>query len=514
MKHPPPNSDVAVPTVPTGQAAPGSRRWPALVCGFIVVCVGWLCFVQGRAEPHYLFWDENYHVTSAERYLQGVAHFEPHPPLALMLIAAGEKLSGTNQGIDKHVLVTKKQISGDELPKGFDFSGMRLMPALFAVFGGVAFYGLMLALFANPWQALLLSGLYLFENAFAVHFRAVHLDSFQICFCTAALWRFVVLWQRQAPLRAVDYAGVTALVALGIMVKVNAVVLLLLPVLLYLREAWARHRFDVLDFTRKSGTSVLSLLAVFYLVFLVHTALVRTLPDVATPAGKQDIDNMSPQYLEFLRNHGTLTPGLVVVVARDYFRFMDKDHLGVPKLNPANPGENGSHPLHWPFHDRNINYRWDSADGKTSYVELIGNQLAWYSGTAAVFFSLLLVSNRRLFGMKPACSMRTYGLIEAFTALYVAFMVMNLWLIQQRVMYLYHYFIGLILSYVLLALVWRYVCEVKPRFGRWRTRILAGFMTACFVSYMFFLPLNNHWPLTKAQCERRNIWISHLLDCR
>ncbi len=491
-----------------------SDKWRTPLCFLLVFVIAWIYFVRGRAEPPHLFWDENYHVTSAERYLEGVAHFEPHPPLALMLIAAGEKLSGTNQNIDKHALVIKKQISGDELPADFDFSGMRLMPGLFAAFGALAFFGLMHALFSNRLHALLLTGLYLFENVFTVHFRAVHLDSFQIFFCIAALWKFVVLWKKTKPLRPVHYASLTALIALGIMVKINAVVLLLLPVMLYMRETMAKRRLEIIDLFKKAGLSVICLFIVCFLVFFAHAALTRDLPGPNTPAGSQDLVNMSPGYRQYLETHGSLTPGMVVTIAIDYFKFMDKDHKGVPKLDVTKPGENGSHPMHWPFHDRNINYRWDSNDGKTRYVQLVGNQLAWYSSTAAVIFSLLLVSNRRLFGMQPLCTPQTYALIEAFTMMYAAFMVMNFWLISQRVMYLYHYFIGLVIAYVLLALVWQYLCEVNARFARIRTWVLAGVMSAYFLSYLFFLPLSNHWPMTKEQCEKRNIWISHIVDCR
>lgn len=77
-----------------------------------------------------IFWDENYHLTSAQRYIEGVAHFEAHPPLGKMLIAAGEMLANKNAGIDKHQLVFDKHISGEDLPAGFSFFGMRLMPTI------------------------------------------------------------------------------------------------------------------------------------------------------------------------------------------------------------------------------------------------------------------------------------------------------------------------------------------------------------------------------------------------
>src|SRR5690242_11702452 len=69
------------------------------LCFALVFAIAYICFVVGRAKPPYIFWDENYHVTSAERYLEGVAHLEPHPPLGIMLIAAGEALSGANADI-------------------------------------------------------------------------------------------------------------------------------------------------------------------------------------------------------------------------------------------------------------------------------------------------------------------------------------------------------------------------------------------------------------------------------
>ena len=494
-----------------------SSSWQLVLSYIVVLVIAYCCFMVNRGEPNHLFWDENYHVTSAERYIEGVAHFEPHPPLGLMLIAAGEELLGTNLGIDKHVLIETKQISGDKLPAGFDFTGMRTMPGLFAVLGALCFYGLMYQLFGNPLHALLLSGLYTFENAFTVHFRAVHLDSFQMCFSIAYLWHFVYLWQKNTSIKVWQYATLASLVGLAIMVKVNAVVLLVAFPALYFKDL--RNLKDTSlsggfkDFFSKSGAAVASLLLVFFAVFYVHASLTHTLPSGDTAAGRQDLENMSPAYRSYLEQHSALTPSMVVTIAHDYYKFMDKDHLGVPKLDLTKPGENGSHPMHWPFHDHNINYRWDSADGKTAYVQLVGNQLAWYSGTAAVIFCLILIINYRVLAIPPRGSQKTYQLIEVFTGLYVAFMLLHLWLITQRVMYLYHYFIGLMLSYVILALLWQYLSEVHAAFGKYRTRILAVASAAYLASYLFFLPLSNHTPMTKEQCNRRNISISHIVDC-
>jgi dolichyl-phosphate-mannose-protein mannosyltransferase len=492
---------------------------PALrtaLCHLLILCIALVCYVVHLTEPPYLFWDENYHVTSAERYIEGIAQFEPHPPLGLMLIATGEALVGANKNIDKRVLITTKQIKGDDLPKGFSFAGMRLMPSLFAALGALLFFGLLYELTQNRLHALLLTSLYLFENAFVVHLRAVHLDSFQLFFSLAALWHFVRLWNSSHPLHWRQYALLALWCTLASLVKINGVVLFLIFPILYFKDAQQRdtqQAFNWLgDFAIKSGAALAAAVLTTFAIFCVHASISRTLPSADTAAGKQDLENMSPAYRTFLQRHTALTPGMVITITRDYFRFMDKDHLGVPKLDVTKPGENGSHPLHWPLHDKTINYRWDSADGKTSYVQLAGNQVSWYLGLTAVLLSLVLIVNHRVFAMPLRGSKRTYQLIEAFTGIYAAFMLLHLWIITQRVMYLYHYFLGLIISYVLAVLMWQYLCDIHPVLDRNRKPLLTCAAGAIFLSFWFFLPLSNHWPLTHDECERRNV-LSRIVEC-
>jgi dolichyl-phosphate-mannose--protein O-mannosyl transferase len=50
-----------------------------------------MTYFHNYSYPPSLFWDENYHIASAEKYIQGVFFMEPHPPLGKLLIAAGEK---------------------------------------------------------------------------------------------------------------------------------------------------------------------------------------------------------------------------------------------------------------------------------------------------------------------------------------------------------------------------------------------------------------------------------------
>jgi dolichyl-phosphate-mannose-protein mannosyltransferase len=503
----------AAPLLATVAGLPARIR--SLLCLLVISLLASCMYFVGNDQPPYPFWDENYHMTSAQRYVEGLGHFEPHPPLGLLLIAAGESMSHANDAVNKHQLVVDKYLEGDKLPPGFSFAGMRMMPSLFAAATALLFFGLMLSLTENRLFALLFSTLYLFENAYIVHFRAVHLDSFQMFFCVGLLWTFIHLWKRAAPLKWPHYVGMGALVALAMMVKINAAVFLMLFPLIYFKDAASQIRPLIerpTDFLLKTGVTIVTILAVFLAVFAVHVAIGHKMPDLATSAARQDLENMSPPYREYLAQNQSISPTIVVSAMSDYFKFMDKDHLGVPKLDICKPGENGSHPLHWPVHDKTINYRWDSADGKTSYVQLTGNQFSWFLGLAAVIYSLILIINHRL-NKLPVDNARTYHLIEVFTGLYIVFMALHLYLGTQRVMYLYHYFLGLLLTYVLLVLNWIYLSDLHKASMRQRIGT-ASLIAGCIIaSCLFFLPLNNHWPLSKGQCEMRNVFMQ-IVECQ
>ena len=56
----------------------------------LVALIASVNFLVGLGEPRGAIWDESYYLTSTQRYLDGVAQFASHPPLGLMLIAAGD----------------------------------------------------------------------------------------------------------------------------------------------------------------------------------------------------------------------------------------------------------------------------------------------------------------------------------------------------------------------------------------------------------------------------------------
>lgn len=518
----PPSSAPEVGATPTAKL----RRWDTLVANprarslasvFIILVISFFTYYRNYQRPDRLFWDENYHVPATERYVEGIAQFEYHPPLGKLLTAAGEVLTRSNRGVDKTILTTEKIIPGDRVPRDFSIAGMRLMPTLFAWMSAVLVYGLMRTLTGSRKMGLLFSSLYLLENAYIVHFRAVHLDSFQFFFVVATFWRFVHLWKQQDRLSWKSYFWMSALAGLALMVKVNAALLFALFPVLLLKDLGSQKNATktslVIDSLRKVSASVFALASVIVLVFTVHMASGRNMPDTATHAGHEDIEAMSPDYRKAIAEHKPFSPLRVFGVMGDYYKFMKKANASVPKLEVCKAeGENGSNPLSWLVMQRTINYRWDGSAGKTSYQQLVGNRVSWILGLTALILSAGIVLGHRVLGA-PNRNKQAYALIEVFLGLYVVYLGLHLFLASQRVMYLYHYFHGLFITFLLVPLVWMYLEEVHSVLKRHRYAILLGMVGCVYACFLFTSPLTYHRPLTKTECERRN-WLGHVVNCQ
>ncbi len=477
----------------------------------LVLLLASLNYLAGIGEPRRVVWDESYYVTSTQRYEEGSAQFASHPPLGLMLIAAGDALLRVNRGIDTTVLGREKKISGEQLPEQFSFVGERATSGAFAVAGAAAFFALMLALTRSVIAAALLANLYIFENAFIVQFRAAQLDSFEVFFTICALLCFVALIRRGARgSLALDFA-LGAVCGLAMMVKLNAAVVTVLGVMVVLHRAGLgrsgrsrgkRFALAARDGGVMLGGGVLAVVAVFSL----HVALGRHPPNTQSPAGLQDSRFISATYRDYLEGSRPLSPAVVLAAADDYARFMSADFAGMTRVD-----SNASGALQWPLHRKTINYRWDFRGGVTRYVQLTGNLFDWMLALVAPIAATGLLILRKL---RPcaATDPDRRALMTMLLLEYAVFMAAHVWLGTQRVTYFYHYFIGLLLAFCLVPLVWM---EAADRWQRLRTRlepVMAGATALLLASFIFYAPLTFHRPLSHAECERRNLF-QHVVDC-
>lgn len=499
------------PTVRPEATAPVPRtRANAWAAATLVALLAAANFLVGLDRFQGLIWDEGYYITSSQRYENGRAQFGTHPPLGLMLLAAGDTMARGDAVSHTSHLGSTKHAVGEMLPPGYSPYGMRVASALAAALAASAFFGLLLSATRSLTTALVGANLYVFDNALIAHFRAAHLDAFQLLFAILALWAFVSAATR--PYRAGwREAAIGGFGALAMLVKLNAAWLLVPAVLLVALRARQRCvAGPAAAFGAAATTAARMLVAgtlATVMVLTAHVAVGHEPPDTTTIAGRQDAAFVDGAYRDYLHGERRLTPAVLIDAGIDYARFMAADAEGMGLHD-----SNGSTPIEWLFLRRTINYRWDSANGETAYVQLVPNPLGWALALLAPFaaVAMLWLSWRRTLavGWPPHAF-----LLAATLAAWFACFALHGWISAQRVMYLYHAFGGVLLAFLLAAMTWAAALERWPTLRERRAPPMTAFVAFHLAAFLWFSPLSFHRPLTYDACEARNVPL-RVVECR
>ena len=464
--------------------------------GLLVLFIAYCTYFRNYWYPAGLFWDENYHIASAYKYLNHVMFMEPHPPLGKLLIALGEYLFHPNTKIATTSFLTTDYINN--IPASFSFVGVRFFPVLLGTLSSVLFFFILYAICKNSFVSFLFSSFYLFDNALILQSRGAMLDSIQLFFVLGTLLYFLLLLEAKKS-TSLSYFVLGLLAGLAIAVKLNASVLLLLffPLFCY------QHR----PLSLKILVSKLPMQAILFLTgsalvfcgtYYIHGMLGQTVLDYRY-YGASDV------YQTVLNDKKSSDPIYFPIILRDNLQYSKQYEAGVPKYKPNDPTENGSLPYTWPFGDKAINYRWEVDSNGARYLYLVGNPLIWLSGLIGTVsaVSLLIVT---LAFKRPIHNRKLFFIIVVLLALYIAYMIGVMQI--QRVLYLYLYFIPLILSLLLAFTVYSYVFEKAIQ--RLDRRLVIGsvlFVLLIILVYAFFSPLTYFEPLTKDQFLMRS-WFS------
>ena len=437
--------------------------------GALALILAMINFLPSLNNPEHPYWDESYYVTSTARYVEHRASFASHPPLGFMFMAAGASLVGDNRAINTHSVAKVKKVKSEDMPKGYGFTGARLPSALFAVASAVFLYAIMVLLVEDGFMALAMSLMFIFENGFIVQFRAMQLDSYQIGFAIAGIWVWLRLFLDKSRHKARDYSLFGALIGFSFMVKVNSAPLLALGGLSLVRELWLNRARVQIGFSQAKallgrlfmhfGLMCVSFIVVVLSVFCLHTALNPVKPDLSSEAGKRDWGATHAVYRDFLDHKRGLDPEVLWASMQDYYDYMHHDFTGEIKDEP-----NGQKVLTWPWLTKVISYRWDSDGKKTAYSLFVGNQVVWRLALGGLILGVGLMIWRRV--KKPAWLTgadhdQRFETMEILMAMYGLFMAVHWVLGTQRVMYIYHYFIGLILSFMITAMVIKAFLSLK-----------------------------------------------------
>jgi dolichyl-phosphate-mannose--protein O-mannosyl transferase len=453
--------------------------------------IGYFTYFNNYSYPPKQFWDENYHIASAQKYIDKVMFMEPHPPLGKMLIALGEVLLHPNEKVDKSYFNTTDYIK--KFPKNMSFAGYRLFPTIFAWFNAILFFLILKELIQNRFLAFLGSFLYLFDNALIVHSRAAMLESIQLFFILASIYWFIKKYPSKKRIK--DYLILGILSGFAIAVKANSTILFLLFAIWALKDI-TTFGFKIEIFLKTAGY-IAGAVTIFLSIFYIHFAL-----------GEKVVKNRyytaSKEYREILKKNDTANLKNFWIMLRDNFRYMQKYQKGVPRLNLCKKGENGSLFIGWPLGIKAINYRWEKHGSNVRYIYLQGNPITWIIGLIAVFLSVVLVFGAIIFKL-PVKNRRVFEYIAIFLFIYISYMIA----VGQitRVMYLYHYFIPLIISYILAILLFFYLFE--DVLNQILVKISILLITAAIIfSWWFYSPFTYYKPLNTLEFNKR-IWFNY-----
>lgn len=468
--------------------------------GFLVTIIAFFTYFFGYARPSALFWDENYHIASAYKYLNGVFFMEPHPPLGKMLIALGEKWFSDNEQFNTNDFLLTDYIKGEDLPSNFDFSGLRFFSSFLMWWGGLIFFLICYKIFKNSFYAFLLSFFYLFENSFIVHNRSAMLEGIQLFFVLLTIYLFLGLFSKKK-LKIFSYIPISLLIGLALSVKFNSLILILLIGVLLLKDFVNNFKL------KKIWLNCFDILVKFFLSFLIIVLVLSSLYILHINLAKKVLNDRyyhtSVEYKELVQKQEQAQWQFWWWGIREHLQFSQHYQKGVPKFDFCKEGENGSLPITWPFMNKTINYRWDKSNDLVSYVYLIGNPLIWFLVLLGFILATCLIISYFCFGLViKKNQLKNFSLIIIFWLLYLSYLIAVS--LPDRVLYLYHYFIPLIFGEILFFLIFKHCLNNKTKVFKINFIILlAGLI---FATFIFYSPLTYHLPLSFEQFQQRQIF--------
>ena len=459
-----------------------------------VVIIAIATYVSNYYNPAAVFWDENYHIASAQKYIAGVMYMEPHPPLGKLFIALGEWLLNPNEGKDLLYFTQTDYIK--KFPEGYSFVGVRLFPTLFGAASAPLFFMILYRISKHAEYSFLFSALYLFANAFILQSRSAMLEATQIFFIFSTILYFIILLDRER-VTFKHYFILGLWMGLATAVKLNGLILTLLYPFLYLylldpkESIYGQIKYFILN-----GIGVVAgIISIFIVVFYIHFALTDTL-------GKKHY-RASPEYIKILQEKRNSSLTSFPTMMKDNIIYMANYAKGVPKYNPCKKNENGSLASTWPFGNKSINYRWAKKDGKVRYLYLQSNPVIWFSVVVAMILAIALLLGRFVFGLHVK-DRRLFYLIGIFTTMYLSYMITMFNI--ERVMYLYHYFIALFFGTFVLFLLFNYIFKEQIA-SKSRLLYIAVllFVAEIIFAYWWFSPFTYYRPLTTLEFMDR-VW--------
>ena len=352
--------------------------------------------------------------------------------------------------------------------------------------------------------SILLSFLYIFDNALIVHLRAAMLEGPLLFFSVLTILTFLLLieWKdKKKPFLLLSFLFGTVL-ACAVGTKILALIfILLIPAALFLIYP---QRIRCLQFL---FLALVGFIVCYLAIWQVHLSIVTNVnPNGDRHNGYYWASEEYKKELDAGKGASALLLGI-----RHNRGHMSENH-GIPPVDLCKIYERGSPPIYWPFGGRSIMYLSEKWSGEHDrYLYLQANPFVWFLGLLGVVVAVAYVLSAMLFWQERKCKNLFY--IVTFLSLYVGYMAAVSTI--DRVMYLYHYFIALIISFILFGLVFMEIRSLGPwKLSKSTKNTMLALLAACiFLSFQYYRPLTYNQPLAPIAVERRAFFPLWELRC-
>jgi dolichyl-phosphate-mannose-protein mannosyltransferase len=424
--------------------------------------------------------DEIYFGVFAHNDLKGTSYFDPEPPVAKYIIAAGE------WGYGEWRKVTQG-LSGDPADLGFNTFGWRIMSVIFGSLAVPLMYLLAFKLWPNRWFALAAGTLTAFDGMFFVQSRIGMIDIFPVFFIMLAYTLFLIHLESRSKVDSVITLLLTGAV-LGVAISSKWICLAALGSIgfwLVARPLWRglQLRHGQLSWSPPPGWKLPGTVSPSAYALTLIGAL-AILPAAIYMAS----------WIPFFYMSGPFHFSSV----SDIFNYQAEIYRYHATLTATHPY--GSPWYSWPFLKRPVAYYFqgdglgiDTLSGSgqplVAGITDLGNPLIWWASIPALISLLYIVVRERSF---PAAV-----ILLGFATQYLGFAPVH------RVLFLYHMFGGLIFMILALAFVLARLQQALSTVpseggqvtGRRVPWLIPSFLVLVIVTFLYFYPMWTGTPI-------------------
>ncbi len=449
----------------------------------ILLILSFFLHFWGLENPNEVVFDEVHFGKFASSYMNKSYHFDVHPPLGKMIIAAGGALTGFKPGFNFETI-------GLKYPNPA-YYGLRFFPALAGALIPLLVYLILRNLGVSKKIGILGMLIVIFENSLLTVSRFILIDIFLIFFGLAGLL-FYLISRKQKDGKGKILALLVSGLFLGaaFSIKWTGLVFWFLVLLMsstnLIRHLIKKHPEKIKPIIIFSVSIILVPLIFYTSVFALHFHLL--------PYSGPGDPFMTPLFQSTLINNPNYNPDNTVGF---FEKFAELNRV----MLSANAGITVTHPYSISWYSMPIMYRslyyWTKTENGllVSRIYLLGNPFVWWSVLVSIILFCCMLGHyaikrkwRKLNEKELPIFLLIAYLLNVFTFAFIS-----------RVLFIHYYFPSLVLGIILFCLTTQKLFERNQK-------LFWGFIILIIASFIFFSPLTYGIPLDNFSYNIRN-WL-------